>query len=104
MFSGGESVVVPVQFHRHLHGAVRNVLLATGEPYVEDAMRVVLTGLAASDNAGLFMLDERARALIGTFREALLLSAREATDNFTLNAERQLNEFINLIHTTEETQ
>jgi mannitol/fructose-specific phosphotransferase system IIA component len=95
---------VQVQFHRVLHTAVQQALVATGEVYADDAIKVLLAGLAASDNLQIFMLDERARALQQAFRDMLTAAAHDAVGNFALNTERQLNDFINQMHTTEENQ
>ena len=103
MFHGdADNVTFTLTFNRYTHATVQQLLAATGEMYVEDAIRVILVGAAASDNAEIFMLSERARALAAQFRQGLAMSMREATELFVQQSERRLNEFVNQIHSNEE--
>jgi hypothetical protein len=95
---------IQIDLDPKLHGAIKQMLLATGEQFAGDAIRVILAGLAANDNQRVFALDERARVLITTFRDMLSLLSREVVENFSIESERQLIQFINQIHATEEDQ
>lgn len=98
------SVRVSIELDKAQHAGIVALLHATGETFVEDAVMVLLTSVAASDNHHVFALSERGRALIGTFRDMLGMLTREHMEAYRAETERQLNEFINTIHASEETQ
>lgn len=104
LFVGHNRVKLTIELSKDAHTMVKDLLLSTGEEFVEDAVQVLLVTMAATDNQQVFAVSERARALVSTFRQMLSMLTREAVERFNADTERQLNEFINTLHATEEDQ
>lgn len=104
LFSGPGFNKIEIELDPKQHQHIKDLLTATGEQFAGDAVRVILAGLAASDNAHVFALNERSRVLVQTFRDMLSILTREVVENFNVESERQLIQFIEQLHATEETQ